>query len=134
MRIMNFLTILLNSIVGFIRHNPLTCLFLAVLAVACPPLFGFMLGAVIVLVVLSLLGGLLFLWRLKRAQRDLENEIRQRQSGFYGSPDNGSGTTGSRNEGDVSVHRTNGAPAKKISDDVGEYVDFEEEVGNKNKE
>lgn len=119
---MNVLAILFESIFGFIRRNPITCLVLVIAAIACPPLFGFVLGAVIVLIVLSILSGLLLLWRLRSVRKSMEEQIRDagsRHEGFYQDR--------RKEEGDVSVYRTSSAPSKKINSDVGEYVDFEEE-------
>ena len=123
---MNFLTLFFDSLFGFIRRNPLTCLVLVALAVAFPPLFGFVLGAIIVLILLSVIGALLLLWRLRSVKRTMEEQIRDaeaRNEGFYQSS--------RKEEGDISVHRTSSAPEKKINSDVGEYVDFEEEKENK---
>lgn len=126
---MNFLTIFFNSLFGFIRNNPITCLVLVILAVAFPPLFGFVMGAIIVLIVLSVISALLLLWRLRSVRKTMEEQIRDAEarsnSGFYQDRP--------KEEGDVSVHRTAAAPEKKINSDVGEYVDFEEETEDKDK-
>ena len=124
---MNFLTIFIETLFGFVRRNPITCLIIVVLAVAFPPLLGFILGAVVVLILLAVLSALVLLWRLRSVKRTMEQQLHdaaQRNGGYY---DNGQQ---SRTEGDVSVHRTSSAPEKKINDDVGEYVDFEEEGEN----
>ena len=119
---MNLLTLFFDALFGFIRRNPITCLVLVIVAVACPPLFGFVLGAIIVLIVLSVLSALLLLWRLRSVRKSMEEQIRDaenRSQDFRQAKQNA--------EGDVSVYRTAAAPEKKINSDVGEYVDFEEE-------
>lgn len=119
---MNLLTLFFDALFGFIRRNPITCLVLVIVAVACPPLFGFVLGAIIVLIVLSVLSALLLLWRLRSVRKSMEEQIRDaenRSHDFRQAKQNA--------EGDVSVYRTAAAPEKKINSDVGEYVDFEEE-------
>lgn len=122
---MNLLTIFFDSLFGFVRRNPITCLVLVIIAIAFPPLFGFVLGAIVVLIVLSVISALLLLWRLRKVRKSMEEQIRDAESrtdGFYQSKRS--------TEGDVSVHRTASAPEKKINSDVGEYVDFEEEKTN----
>lgn len=119
---MNWFTIIFESLFGFVRRNPVTCVILIALAVACPPLFGFVAGAFIVLVLLGALSLLLLLWRLRKVRRSMERQFGENA---------GRGGAGEKEEGDVSVYRTSAAPAKKINDDVGEYVDFEEEPNKK---
>lgn len=122
---MNLLTIFFESLFGFIRRNPVTCIVLVVVALLCPPLFGFVLWAFAALIVLSVVSALLLLWRLRSVRKSMEEQIRDAQSatqGFYQNK--------KTQEGDVSVHRTSSAPEKKINSDVGEYVDFEEEKKN----
>lgn len=117
---MKFISIFFESLLGFISRNPLTCAIIVVLAVAFPTLFNFMAGAFILLVVVAALSLLLLLWRLRSVRKSMEREFREAAGGRYddGTP---------KEEGDVSVHRTTAVPQKKIKDDVGEYVDFEEE-------
>lgn len=124
---MNFISALFDTIIGFIRRNPLFCLLLLLIAVGAPSLFGFMLYVVAGIFLVSMISVAVFVWRLRSAQRRMEEEFR-----------NGTGRStrdarrGSRPEGDVSVHRTVPTPEKKVSDDVGEYVDFEEEHDSDN--
>lgn len=121
---MNFLTLLLDSLVTFIRRNPITCLVLVVLAIGFPSLFRYAMWAVLAIAAVMMLAVLLLVWRLHRVRKQMEQQIRDARSrngaGFYDGSRSGE-------EGDVSVHRTSSAPEKKINSDVGEYVDFEEE-------
>ena len=89
---MNFITAIIDSLVGFVQRNPLTTLLIVILALGAPALLKgialfimyFFMGLVICPVVLVLACR----WR---------------------------------------VHRTAGTPEKRVSKDVGDYVDFEEE-------
>jgi len=125
---MNFITILFDTIVGFVRRNPLFCLILLVIAVGAPSLFGFMLYVVLGIVLFSMISVAVFVWRMRSAQRRMEEEFRN--SAGYSARNARRGT---RPEGDVKVYRTTSTPEKKVSDDVGEYVDFEEENSSGNK-
>ena len=116
---MNIFTILFDSLFGFIRRNPITCLVLLIAAVAFPPLFGVVMWVVVALIVISVVSALLLLWRLRSVRKTMEEQIREAAGR--------NGETFTREEGDISVHRTSEAPAKKINSDIGEYVDFEEE-------
>lgn len=63
-------------------------------------------------------------WRIGQAQKRMgeEFEARQRTGGFRGF---GSRQTPDR-EGEVKIRRTSDTPEKRVSRDVGDYVDFEE--------
>lgn len=121
---MNFFIMLLDGIAAFIRRNPITCLVAVIIAIACPSLFGAAVWVISVLIILALLSTLLFVWRIRRLQKSVDEQFRraaEEQGRRYSQADD------MHREGDVSLHRTNEAPQKKINDDVGEYVDFEEE-------
>lgn len=124
---MNFLTLLLDSLVTFVRRNPITCLVMVVLAIVFPSVFRYAMWAVLAIAALLMLAVLLLVWRLHRVRRQMEQQIRDAQSRYY---DDGRRQSERKEEGDVSVHRTASAPEKKINSDVGEYVDFEEEKEN----
>ncbi|MBP3483360.1 MAG: DUF4834 family protein [Alistipes sp.] len=115
---MNFITVLFDTIVGFIRRNPLFCLLMLLIAIAAPWVFSFMLYVVLGIILLSLISTALFAWHLRRVQRRMEDELRNNAD--YTA-------RGRRKEGDVRIYQTTDAPEKKVNDDVGEYVDFEEE-------
>lgn len=98
---------------------------------------------------------LLFRWRIARLKRQMEEQSRigggfRNGSGWYGTEGRqqggtwfgadggpqadrgayGAGSEQSRrhdpDEGTVRIHRTANAPEKRVSDSVGDYVDFEE--------
>ena len=77
---------------------------------------------------------LVFRWRMNKVRRQMEEQFGegfgdQAQGGFRqrnsGSPFADRERRG--REGEVRVHRTAGTPEKRVSKDVGDYVDFEEE-------
>ena len=120
---MNFISAFIDGIVGFVRRNPLTCVILLLIAVVAPSLFGFMLYVILGMVLVSIISALIFAWRLRRMQRQMEEQFRQHES-EYTRYDRGNS---SAEEGEVRVHATTAMPEKRVSDDVGEYVDFKEE-------
>ena len=130
---MNFLTAIIDSLVAFVRRNPLTVLLIVVLALTAPALLrglatvilylvlGFVLFIVVVLLMMR--------WRLYKVQqqvrRQFEEQQRHSNGGFAGfgsfrrQPHNPS-------EGEVKIRQTGSKSEKRIADDVGDYVEFEE--------
>lgn len=113
-----------SSLLGSIRRNPLTFLLVVVMICAAPWLFGALALAFVVLLLISLLSWFSLIWRVRDAQRTMEQEMEeqqrsQRQQHWY---DFGRRT---HREGDITVTETEIAQ-KRVSDDVGEYVDFKE--------
>lgn len=132
---MNLLTAILDGMVEFVRRNPLTCLTIIVLALVAPALLKgiamfalyFVLGcALLVLVLVSLVR-----WRIYKMRRQMEEQFGQGPRNPFGSPFGGTRPEPDR-EGDVKIYKTNDAPRKKVSKDVGDYVEFEEEKENRN--
>ncbi|MDE5622758.1 MAG: DUF4834 domain-containing protein [Alistipes sp.] len=129
---MGFLTSIIEALARFVQRHPLTTLFIVVLALIPSALLRgialFVLWLVFGLLVLVVAGALFFRWRIRAVQREME---RQFGEGFGPRPGSGfgsrfaGGAAGGR-EGEVKVHRTPGAPDKRVSSDVGDYVDFEE--------
>ncbi len=113
---MRFLAVILDALVAFVQRNPLFVLCVVVLALAAPSLLKGVAAFVLYMFVgfLLLIGILLLLfrWRIYRVQRGMEEQ-------------SGRGQRRSR-EGDVRVHKTGGVPEKRVSRDVGDYVEFEE--------
>ena len=124
---MRFLAAIVDALVAFVRRNPLFVLCVVVLALAAPTLlkgiaafilylfFGFLLLAGVLM--------LLFRLRIYRVQRDMEQEFGR---GFRRTSSAGEASAQQRREGDVRVYKTTSAPEKRVSRDVGDYVDFEE--------
>lgn len=135
---MNFLTAIINALVGFVQRNPLTVLVILILAIAAPALLKgvalFFLYVVMSILILAVALILVFRWRMNKVRRQMEEQFGegfgdQAQGGFRqrnsGSPFADRERRG--REGEVRVHRTAGTPEKRVSKDVGDYVDFEEE-------
>ena len=131
---MNFILAIIESLVGFVQRNPLTVLVILILAIAAPALLKgialfilyFLMGLVILVVVLMLA----FRWRIYKVRKQMEQQFGE---GFdprnfggqgFGSPFAGESRKG--REGEVKVRKTSGAPEKRVSKDVGDYVEFEE--------
>lgn len=134
---MNFLIGLIQGAVDLIRRNPLTFLVILLLAVAAPSVLvgvaGFILYLLLALFVLGLILVLALRWRLARLRREMEREgadsARRTRTYTYTWRSGGSGrrTTASTEEaGDVRIYKTDRTPEKRVSQEVGEYVDFEE--------
>lgn len=140
---MNFLSALFDTFINFVRRNPLLVLLIVILAVTAPSLLR---G--IASVVLYLVGGfILFIillvvwarWKIYKMQKQMRDQFgggaQQRpHGGFYTFYGPGAGRTQSGrqrterqpDEGEVKVHKTASTPEKRISNRVGDYVDFEE--------
>ena len=131
---MNFLMAIIDSLVGFVQRNPLTTLVILILALGAPALLKgiaivilyILMGLILLVVALVLL----FRWRIYKMRRQMEEQFGR---GFDGASQDGfRGGFGSRQrdtarrEGEVHVHRTSETPAKRVSEDVGDYVEFEE--------
>ena len=86
------------------------------------------------IVVLAIVLMLVFRWRIYKVRKQMEEQFgegfgEQTRGGFRqrnsGSPFAERERRG--REGEVRVHKTAGTPEKRVSKDVGDYVDFEEE-------
>jgi len=119
---------LFDALIAFVQRNPLFVLLVVVLAVAAPALLRGIAAFVLYLLLgFFLLFGVLALllrWRLYRVQRDMESRLGRdsRQEGFGGNPY----ARRPRREGDVKVRKTSRTPEKRVANNVGDYVDFEE--------
>ena len=129
---MNFLTKLWYSLVEGFKNIPLSVFILLAILIVAPSLLGYMLYAILGLVALAILAFAILGWRLQRVQRQMHEEFRQQGERAGHQQYNHNRRQRNSNEGDVSIHTTTAMPEKKISDDVGEYVDFKEEK-NSNK-
>lgn len=124
-----------EAILALIQRNLLTIIILIMLVIFAPGFFR--------VLAIIILAGLLFMlsipliiaWRVRRLTRRMEEQMRQGGfQGDFGSRRSGFGSAagGSRREGDVKI-RVDGTRDKRVSDDVGDYVDFEEIKEDKNK-
>lgn len=135
---MNFFTAIIDSLAGFVQRNPLTTLLIVILALGAPALLKgiavFILYFLMGIVVLAIVLMLVFRWRIYKVRKQMEEQFgegfgEQTRGGFRqrnsGSPFAERERRG--REGEVRVHKTAGTPEKRVSKDVGDYVDFEEE-------
>lgn len=131
---MNFLFAIIDSIVEWIRRNPLTCILLVMIAVFAPSLFGAIFIGIAIVALLLLALPIFGLLKLRRMSKKMNEQTRQQGfggqgfggQGFGGQGFGGQTRTRNTNEGEVKVYATEEATEKRVSDDVGEYVDFEE--------
>ncbi len=117
---------IVDALVGFVRRNPLTVLVILILALGAPALLRgialFILYFLMGLIVLVVVGLLFFRWRIYKVRRRMEEQF----GGDTGAEAPFGGRPRREKEGDVKVYRTAGTPEKRVSKDVGDYVDFEE--------
>ncbi|MFI3248235.1 MAG: DUF4834 family protein [Rikenellaceae bacterium] len=103
----------------FIKENPILCLIAFLLVVSPSFLFGAVqIIAVIILaiIIFAVIGLLSLKWKINKLQKTAQNNASnqsQRQQQFNRS-----------NDPDVNVYST--GQEKKVADDVGDYVEFEE--------
>ena len=119
---MNFLSAIIDSFLGFISRNPLTTIIIVMLLVFAPSFFGALLIGVVVLVLILLAIPLFMLFRLRRASRNFQEQARHESQQSYSQQS----YSQPKNEGDVKVHATTQQPQKRVNDNVGDYVEFEE--------
>ncbi len=130
---MKYLMAIIDALVGFVQRNPLTVLVILILAIGAPALLKgialvilyFFMG----LLILILVGALLLRWHMNKIRRQMEEQFGasgRTQGDYRQARDPYADRTRGR-EGEVRVHRTSGEPEKRVSKDVGDYIDFEEE-------
>lgn len=133
---MRFLVAIIEALVGFVRRNPLTVLVVLILALGAPALLKgialFVLYFILGLVVLACVMMLLFRWRIRKVRRQMEEQFGEGfdRSGF-GNPFAGQRPEETEREGEVKVYKTQETPEKRVSRNVGDYVEFEEEKDDK---
>ena len=119
---MNFLSAIIDSFLGFISRNPLTTIIIVMLLVFAPSFFGALLIGVVVLALILLAIPLFMLFRLRRASRNFQEQARHESQQSYSQQS----YSQSKSEGDVKVHATTQQPQKRVNDNVGDYLEFEE--------
>ena len=118
---------MIDSIINYIQRNPLTTIIIVMLIVFAPSAFGALLVGVAVVLLLLLAIPIYMLYRVRRMSRKMEDQTRgqSQQRGFYGR-NNTQSDYGRSAEGEVRVHTTSEQPQKRVNENVGDYVDFEE--------
>ena len=114
---MNIIFAIIDSILRFVKENPLTVLIIVMLVAFAPSLVGGVLIGILILVGLLLL---IPLFMLRRISRRMEGNAHSQQQYTYTQQKS------QKREGDVKVYTTSERPQKRVNDDVGDYVDFEE--------
>lgn len=98
---------------GFIKRNILTIVLLTVVAVAMPWTLIFIIPVVLITLRLQMA-----MWKMRRTYgQNFQQNYRQQE--------HNNTKQGSHKEGNVTVVRTEQSE-QRVSDDVGEYVDFKE--------
>ena len=124
---MNFLSAIIDSFLGFVSRNPLTTIIIVMLLVFAPSFFGALLIGVVVLALILLGIPLFMLFRLRRASRNFQEQARHESQQNYSQREyTQQGYSQPKSEGDVKVHATTQQPQKRVNDNVGDYVEFEE--------
>ncbi len=125
---MNIFSAIIDSIVGFVKNNPLTFVIIVMLIAFAPSLMGGMLIGLLILVGLFLLIPVIMFFRLRRLSRRMEQEAEQTRQDYNRTYRQ----SRQNHEGEVKIYATSDRPQKRVNEDVGDYVDFEE-VKNDNK-
>lgn len=132
---MNFLTLLADTVGSFIRRNPVFCLVVLLLALLAPALLrGIALFVLYIILAVALFWVVILLllrWRIGRLQREMGERFEQHPGGPGGPGAEWHRSSAKSREGEVKVYRTSDTPDKRIADDVGDYVDFEETKDNR---
>lgn len=110
---------MIDFIIRFIKENPLTIVLLVMLIAFAPSLVGGMLIGVLILMGLLLLLPVIMFFRLRRISRRMEQQARQ---SYEETQRNGQ----QQREGEVKVYATSDMPQKRVNEQVGDYVEFEE--------
>lgn len=110
-----------GTIIDLIVRNPLTTLFFVVLMVAAPGIFGVFALIIVGLLLFGVLSWALLVWRLRRVQREVQDRMRS----AHAQQQRGGASRPPRDEGDVRVVATE-LKEKRVSESVGEYVDFKD--------
>ena len=117
---MNLILWIIDAIVSFVRRNPIFCLVVLILAIGAPSLLAgiasVILYIIIALVAVMFLLSIVLRWRIAKLTDN-----------FSQQSDHRTGRSSSAREGDVQIHINADTAEKRINDDVGDYVDFEEE-------
>ncbi|MEG0807332.1 MAG: DUF4834 family protein [Alistipes sp.] len=122
---MRFVLAIIDALIRFVQRNPLTVLILVILAVGAPSLLKgiavFILYFLLGLIVLVVGAMLLFRWKIASMRRQMDDQF---DANAQGTPFGGERSD--EREGDVKIYTTSETPDKKVSKDVGDYVEFEE--------
>lgn len=137
---MGYLRIIFYGILSFIERNPIFTLFIVILAFVAPFVIRWALWVILGILVAGLIALLLFMWRMRKMQREMNSQFKQ-SAGAAGFNTNFAGfnTQGmtleelvrqmqaqadASQKKNTSTQKSN--TTKKSSVDSADYVDFEE--------
>lgn len=125
---MNILFAIIDAIVEWVKRNPLTCILLVMVAVFAPSLFGAIFIGIGIVALLLLAIPIFGIFKLRRMSKKMEEQGSQQQGfgGFGGFSQQSRTQQRPQNEGEVKVYTTEEPKEKRVSDKVGDYIDFEE--------
>ena len=117
-----------SEIWDFVKRNIFAIVLIVTLVVAAPWSLIFVLPVAIFFLVL-----LVVIWRVRRQQQKMFDEARRQAGEQYQQQSQHSWwRRAHKSEGEVTVVQTE-QPEQRVSDDVGEYVDFKEIKDDKTK-
>ena len=122
-----------QALLALLQRNLLTIVILILLIIIAPGLFRVLAIIILAGVLFMISIPLVLAWRMRRFARRMEDQMRQGgfQGGFHSRGGGfGGGAANFQREGDVKI-RVGGTRDKRVSDNVGDYVDFEEIKENK---
>ena len=113
-----------NMLWSFIKNNILAIVLVITALVIAGP-WALIFVAPIVILFLIVLG---IVWRIRRAQQQMFEEARRQAEGQHREQQSQRQWWRKKNsnEGEVTVVQTSDSAEPRVSDDVGEYVDFKE--------
>lgn len=115
---------MLKSIFDFIDRHPLTTLIVLLLFVAAPQLLGVFALLILIPIVLLVVAYVVLMWKMRKMRRRMEDTLRNmHRNGGFGHTE--ARRQSSTDDGRVTII-TSEQPDRRVSDDVGEYVDFKE--------
>lgn len=125
---MNIFSAIIESILAFIRNNPLTVMFFVMLAVFAPSLFGSLLVGLLIFGAIVMAVPLFMFFKLFRMSRKMEKQAKsqQQRTNYYTRQEYNSTKQQPKDDDKVKVYTTNSQPQKRVSEDVGDYIDFKE--------
>lgn len=124
----------------FIKRNPFLCLFIFLLIVSPSFLYGVGVVALVILAIIAF-AGLMLWWKIRTFQKQARAAQQQWNANAQGSYGQSQGSYGQsqgepqrepksrtrkRHSGDVDIKIVDPTKGKRVADDVGDYVDFEE--------
>ena len=125
---MNIFSAIIESILAFIRNNPLTVMFFVMLAVFAPSLFGSLLVGLLIFGAIVMAVPLFMFFKLFRMSRKMEKQAKsqQQRTNYYTRQEYNSTKQQPKDDDKVKVYTTNSQLQKRVSEDVGDYIDFKE--------